>query len=119
MQKFDFEKLDVYQVTMTYVLLTDEIITNFPKGTYNLSDQLHRASTSILFNIAEGAGEYAEIEKMRFYRIARRSATECASILELCSKLNILDIALYAKARDLLIRVVSMLSKMTRNNYQD
>ena len=32
-------------------------------------DQLQRPSTSIAFNIAEGAGEYAMKEKARFYRI--------------------------------------------------
>ncbi|MEO5509215.1 MAG: four helix bundle protein [Longimicrobiales bacterium] len=49
----------------------------------SLCDQLIRAASSISLNIAEGAGEYSVPEKLRFYRIARRSAWECASILEL------------------------------------
>ena len=57
---FDFENLDVYQVSMSFVLLVNEFSKNFPRGTFNLSDQLDRASTSVLFNIAEGAGEFAE-----------------------------------------------------------
>jgi len=39
-----------------------------------------RAATSVPLNIAEGAGEYSGAEKSRFYRIAKRSATECAGI---------------------------------------
>ena len=63
---FDFENLDVYQVSMSFVLLVNEFSKNFPRGTFNLSDQLDRASTSVLFNIAEGAGEFAEMEKLDF-----------------------------------------------------
>lgn len=111
---FDFENLDVYQVSMSFVLLVNEFSKNFPRGTFNLSDQLDRASTSVLFNIAEGAGEFAEMEKIRFYRMARRSATECAAILQLANNLKLLDNNNYSIAKDLLIRIVSMLSKMTR-----
>lgn len=46
---------------------------------------------SIPLNMAEGAGEYAIDEKSRFYRMAKRSATECASILDVCRKLQLLD----------------------------
>lgn len=111
---FDFENLDVYQVSMSFVLLVNEIYKKFPRGTSNLSDQLDRAATSVLFNIAEGAGEFAEIEKIRFYRMARRSATECAAILQLSNNLKLLDNNNYSVAKDLLVRIVSMLSKMTR-----
>ena len=65
-------------------------------------------------NIAEGAGEYSGNEKIRFYRMARRSATECASIFEICSRLGIVKEAKYGKARELLIRIVSMLTRMAQ-----
>ncbi len=114
MQSFDFEKLDVYQVTLNFVLLTNESSKEFPRGTAHISDQLLRASTSILLNIAEGAGEFAPLEKIRFYRMARRSATECAAILQLANLLKFLDDIVYIKVKALLIRIISMLSKMTR-----
>jgi four helix bundle protein len=66
---------------MELVILTDEIIENLPRGRAYLADQFQRASTSIILNIAEGAGEFSANEKVRFYRMARRSATECAGIL--------------------------------------
>ena len=65
-----------------------------------------------MLNIAEGAGEFAAAEKARFYRIARRSATECAAILDVCAALRIADPAPLAASRDLLLRVVAMLTKM-------
>ena len=48
------------------------------------------------------------------YRMARRSATECASIFEICSRLGIVEEAKYGKARELLIRIVSMLTRMSQ-----
>lgn len=77
-------------------------------------DQLQRAGLSVPLNIAEGAGESSTSEKARFYRIAKRSATECSSILDVCKQLQIISEDLYAKGRALLLRIVAMLTKMSR-----
>jgi four helix bundle protein len=113
---FDHEKLDVYRAAMELTVLVDEIVEHLPRGRAYLADQLHRASTSILLNIAEGAGEYAENEKMRFYRMARRSGTETTAILELGKRLKLIEETRYEKGRELLIRIISMLTKMTRGS---
>ncbi len=113
---FDHERLDVYQTAVQFVVLTDEIIENFPRGRAYLADQFQRASTSILLNIAEGAGELSINEKVRFYRMARRSATECAGILAVIQNLALSETELQNKRRELLLRIVSMLSKMVQIN---
>ncbi len=110
----DHEKLDAYHVAVEFVVLSDEVIENLPRGRGYLSDQLQRAALSIPLNIAEGAGEYAIDEKVRFYRMAKRSATECASILDVCRKLQLLDEQKYAKGRDIIVRIVSILTKMAQ-----
>ena len=51
---------------------------------------------------AEGAGEYAVDEKARFYRMAKRSATECAGILDVCQRLQLVEEKRYTKGRELL-----------------
>ena len=112
----DHEKLNVYQVAIEFVLLADEIIEHLPRGRAYLSDQLQRAALSIPLNIAEGAGEYAIDEKIRFYRMAKRSATECAGILDVCHRLELIEENRYVKGRELLIRIVSMLIKMAQKN---
>jgi hypothetical protein len=43
--------------------------------------------------IAEGAGEYAVEEKAWFYRMTKRSATECAGILDVCHRLQLTRIS--------------------------
>jgi four helix bundle protein len=110
----DHEKLTVYQAAIEFVILADEVIEHLPRGRAYLSDQLQRAALSIPLNIAEGAGEYAVDEKVRFYRMAKRSATECAGVLDVCQRLGLVEEKRYMKGRELLIGIVSMLIKMAQ-----
>ena len=110
----DHEKLTVYQTAIEFVILADEIIEHLPRGRAYLSDQLQRAALSIPLNVAEGAGEYAVDEKARFYRMAKRSATECAGVLDVCLRLGLVEEKRYLRGRNLLIGIVSMLIKMAQ-----
>jgi len=110
----DHEKLDAYHIAIEFVILTDMVIEHLPRGRGSLSDQLQRAALSIPLNIAEGAGEYSIDEKVRFYRMAKRSATECAGILDVCQKLQLLDEQKYMRGRELIVRIVSILTKMAQ-----
>ena len=114
MHTFDHEKLDVYRAAIEFVVLVDKIVEQFPRGRAYLADQLLRAGTSISLNIAEGAGEYSSSEKGRFYRMAKCSATECAGIFDICKQLGMVDEGLFIKGRELLVRIVAMLTKMAQ-----
>ncbi len=114
MYYFDHEKLDVYKAAIEFVVLINSIVENLPRGRAYLADQLQRAGASIPLNIAEGAGEYSSNEKIRFYRMAKRSATECASIFDICQHLQIITESYYLKGRELLARIVAMLTKMAK-----
>jgi len=111
---FDHEKLDVYRAAIEFVVLVDQLIIDLPRGRAYLVDQIQRAACSIALNIAEGAGEYSSNEKIRFYRMAKRSATECASILDICNQLQLVDGQLFEKGRGLLLRIVAMLIKLSK-----
>ena len=114
MHYFDHEKLDVYKTAIEFVVIVESIVRQLPKGRAYLIDQLQRAGSSVLLNIAEGAGEFAVNEKIRFYRMARRSATECAGILHICMRLNLINEEVNLASRGLLLRIVSMLTKLVR-----
>ena len=94
--------------------LADDVVERLPRGRAYLADQLQRAATSVPLNIAEGAGEFSRNEKARFYRMARRSATECAAILDVCRRLTLIEESRFGAGRELLLRIVSMLTKMVR-----
>src|ERR1700691_4454435 len=104
MNYFDHEKLDVYHAAIDLVILINTVVENLPRGRAYLADQLQRAGASVPLNIAEGAGEFSANEKIRFYRMAKRSATECAGIFDICQQLKIIDEKNYSKSRELLIR---------------
>ena len=89
---FDHEKLDAYHVAIDLVALASDIVNLMPRGNGHLADQLRRAATSVPLNIAEGSGEYAPSGKARFYRIARRSATECAALVDVCRRLDLVSV---------------------------
>ena len=77
---FDHERLDVYRVALDSIVLADETIAQLPRGRSHLADQLHRAATSIVLNIAEGAGKLSKPDKRRYDLSASGSATERAAI---------------------------------------
>ena len=114
MSDFDHERLEVYKRTLDFVVAADAIRKELPAGHRALADQLDRAAVSIALNIAEGAGEFAPREKARFYRIARRSATECAAILDVAARLDLVDQAQIASAKEQLRVIVAMLVVMGR-----
>ena len=101
-------------VAIDLVALAGDIVSLMPRGNGHLADQLRRAATSVPLNIAEGSGEYAANDKARFYRIARRSATECAALLDVCRKLELVPIDQLDIGRELLLRLVAMLIKMAK-----
>lgn len=80
---FDFEQLTVYQRSIGL----NKKIFNFLKANPNidfyLQNQLKRASTSIVLNIAEGVGRFTIADRRRFYVISRGSAFETVAIFQI------------------------------------
>jgi four helix bundle protein len=51
----DHERLDVYHLSLDFLVFANEVIEALPRGRSHLADQFTRASTSIVLNLAEGA----------------------------------------------------------------
>jgi four helix bundle protein len=115
MQGFDHERLEVYRAALDFIAIADDTAEALPPGRGYLADQLRRASGSIVLNIAEGAGEFSKRDKARFYRMALRSATECAGTLDICKRLRLGDETNLTSGRDCLLRIVAMLVRLVRN----
>jgi len=69
---------------------------------------------SIVNNIVEGAGRVTVADQRRHYQIARGSATEAAGCLEIAALYGRVPAAVSDELTGLLVRVVQMLSKMSR-----
>jgi four helix bundle protein len=112
---FNHQRLTVYHRACELQLSADSFVTLLPRGRAYLVDQLRRASSSITTNIAEGAGEFCKPDKARFYRLALRSASECASLIEQCERLGLVGDDVAHPRLALVAEVVAMLTTMVRH----
>jgi four helix bundle protein len=112
---FDHERLDVYHAALDFVVVAERAIEHLPRGRSHLADQLHRAATSIVLNVAEGAGKYSKPDKRRFYVTARGSATESAAIFDILVRLGAVTPEVQGEAKKKLVGIASMLIKLAKS----
>jgi len=111
---FDHERLDVYRVAIEFVSWVAELMDG-PLGEHrgSAAKQLERASTSVPLNIAEGNGKRSKKDRSRYLDIARGSALESAACLDVFVARKVMTQADVAFGKNLLRRIVEMLSKLT------
>ena len=108
-----FQRLDVYQRAIEFLVLTTELTESLPRGHAERADQLIRAAESVVRNIAEGAGRWSVADQRRHYQIACGSATESAACVEIAAMYGAPN-ALCEQIDALLGRVVQMLAALIR-----
>lgn len=113
---FDHEKLRVYQSALNFIEWTEVFFENNTKKKISVLDQLERASTSIALNIAEGNGKFTPNDKCKFFDIARGSAFECASCLDVLVKRKYLSDDEANRGKQILFDIVSMLMGLLKKN---
>lgn len=97
--------VDVYQATRS-----------FPKTEqYALADQLRRAAVSIPSNIAEGAARQTQKEFIQFLYIARGSASEIDTQLEVAARLGYVSPEQKGGLDEKLDKISKMLSGLIRS----
>lgn len=91
-----------YAKARTFHVFVVHLKIQLPDGCGNLFDQIHRASSSMCLNLAEGASAFNKGTKRHSYRIALASAGECAAVLDLLELEAILDEQTVTEARQTL-----------------
>jgi len=92
------------------------LVKNLPREeTYALSDQMRRAAVSIPSNIAEGQGRNSDKEFVNFLSIARGSLWELETQVELCERLNYINIDLKSKVLELTTEISKMLNALANS----
>lgn len=110
-----FEKLDVYQKSLKFAARIYEFSKKLPDGEkYGLISQLRRAATSIVLNIAEGAGCGYDLEFARFLRIAMRSTYEIHAIIDLINELKLANIRDASEIRNELDEISAMIFSLSK-----
>jgi four helix bundle protein len=111
--QLNHQKLDIYNVAMSFVgecYKFSKILP--PQERFNLVQQKRRAAISVHLNIAEGASRKSEIERRRFYEIARGSLIEIDAALDVAVALNYSSKEAMTELGMLMMRCFSMLSKL-------
>ena len=90
------QKLNCYQMSLRLVKALANQMPHWPSGVGYLKDQIRRASSSIVLNIAEGAGKLSPQDRRRFYSIARGSLLEVSAGIDVANALGLMNDALHA-----------------------
>jgi four helix bundle protein len=106
--QFDHEKLKVYQASLRFNGWVGDVLEEI-KARAAVKDQLDRAATSIALNIAEGNGKFSRRDRARYFDIARGSAVESASCLDVVASRKLATVERMAEGKEILFEVVSML----------
>ncbi len=105
--QFDHERLKVYQQALRFVAWASPIIDELP-GKWAVRDQLDRAATSVVLNLAEGNGKRSYADRCRYFDSARGSAVECAACIDVLVVKEKLSEGRAGEGKALLLEIVAM-----------
>jgi four helix bundle protein len=112
--QFDHERLKVYQEALRFAAWAGSIIDELPSK-LAARDQLERASTSMVLNLAEGNGKRSQPDRCRYFDIARGSGVEWAACLDVLVARGKLSPQTAEEGKAILIEVVSMTAGLIRH----
>ncbi len=116
MFQYNFEKLEVWKISLEVIRETNTLIKKLPaEEKYVLGNQLRRAALSIALNIAEGWGRNTKKDFARFVSTAIGSTLEVIASLKIAENLNYLQRAELEKLDQLTKELYFKLLKF--NNY--
>lgn len=89
--KLNHQKLDVYQVSRTFVFECYKLSNLLPtEEKFGMISQIRRAALSVHLNIAEGSSRKSEVERKRYFEISRGSVIEIDAALDVANDLDYL-----------------------------
>jgi len=89
--QFHFESLTVYQRALQFAKKIYLVTQKWPiEHRYGITDQLRRASISIVLNIAEGSSRTRK-DFQHFLIVSRGSSYECIPLLKMAVELKLLS----------------------------
>lgn len=116
MLKLNHKKLKVWDTSRALTKLIYSLTKKFPREElYGLTNQLRRASVSVISNLSEGCARNSKLERKRFFEIARSSLVEIDTQLEVCKDLEYINDEDLAEVDKELNNTFALLSSMISN----
>lgn len=105
---FTYEKLHVYQAAKRFSVMRIEMLTGISRKVA-ASEQLERASESIVLNIAHASAAWGARERSQSIGHANGSALESAACLDILAEKSLLSDEFIHQPKELLSEIVAML----------
>ena len=87
--KLDHARFPVFQESRKLVASIYRLTANFPaQERYALVSQIRRAALSVHLNLSEGFSRKSDLERKRFFEIARSSVVELDTAIDISSTLK-------------------------------
>ena len=115
---FAFERLDVWQLARQFLKYIYPIIDSFPqKERFNLVDQIRRASTSIVLNLAEMTSRSSLREQAHFVEIAYGSAVEVYCAIQIAYDFNYINEEQLNLATEKIGEITNKINALKKSQY--
>ncbi len=111
---FNFQNLDVYKKSRLFHVACKTILKQHKPEKY-VTDQLGRASFSIVLNIAEGLAKTTNADRRNYFTVARGSVFECVAVLDILNDEHRLSEEQYHTNIGLADEISRMLYMMIQN----
>ena len=111
---FAHSRLDAFHVAMELMLGVEGVAAQLPRGHADLKDQVRRAASATVRNIAEGANRWTPRDKIARFQIARGECGECDAALEVILRMRLGPTGQVRELRRSADRVGAMLTALIR-----
>jgi four helix bundle protein len=108
------QRLHCYGLLLSVAKKMPKLIASLPRGNYYLEDQLKRALSSALLNLAEGNGRRSRKDRNRFFDIALGSIAESASVLDIVEAYGYISASKQDELKTLLRRSYAMIINLKK-----
>lgn len=106
-------KLDAYTITRQFIKECYLAVSQFPhEEKFNLTQQIKRAALSVHLNLAEGSSRKSDIERKRYYEIARGSIIEVDAAFDVASDLGYCSAESLSTLGEILVKCFKYLSAL-------
>ncbi len=106
------ERLKGYELLLDFAKKLPDMLKRLPRGNAYLEDQIKRALSSAILNLAEGNGRYGIKERNRFFDISLASIAEVASVIDIFVVYGYISKITGIESKNHLRRAYSMIRKL-------
>ncbi len=115
----NFKKLNVWKDAINLATSVYKMTNEQPfKKDFGLSNQIQRAAVSVASNIAEGEERESIKENIRFLSIAKGSAAEVITQLNIAYKIGYITEEKFSKAEDFTEKIKAILKQLIKSKWK-